>query len=179
MKRRATHVAFVVSLFAALSGCETGQRLYYSMTHRIVRVPTENMLPTIKPGDRAAVDENYYSTNPVRRFDMVTFKLPPEDLVNTQDVNKDTQFLKRVIGLGGETVEIKGGRVYVNGQALEEPFATIPPEAREKFGPVNIPEGEFFLMGDNRANSWDSRYWPKPTLKRQYIVGKVVRIFPQ
>lgn len=179
MKNQAVKIIIVVLLLASLSGCEAGQRLYFAMRHRIVRVPTEAMIPTIKPGDRAAVDENYYSRNPVRRFDLVTFKLPPEDLVDMPQMSRDTEMLKRIIGLGGETLEIKGGRIYIEGQVLDEPFATVPLEARDKFGPVNIPEGEYFLMGDNRVNSWDSRYWPKPTLKKQYIVGKVVEIFPQ
>lgn len=152
------------------------RRLYYAATHKIVRVPTENMLPTIRAGDYAAVDAGYYEKHPVERFDMVIFTLPPENIRDRSGVGKDTVYLKRVVGLGGETLEIKGDRVYVDGRELEEPFETIR-EPLGRFGPVRIPDGEYFLLGDNRPNSEDSRFWPKPTLPKKNLLGKVVEIF--
>ncbi len=180
MKRRARRFILSLPLLLAPAGCDAGRRLYYASAYRIVRVPTGNMVPTVKPGDAAAVDEGYYSGHPVERFDLVTFRLPRENMTEEMEsVGEGTVYLKRVVGLGGETLEIKGGRVYVDGRALEEPFATVPLGAEDAFGPVRIPEGEFFLMGDNRQNSLDGRYWARPTLKKQYILGKVVQIFPQ
>jgi len=165
--------AFVACFCAA--ACRP-RRLYYAATHKIVRIPTENMLPTIKVGDYAAVDTGYYEKHPVERFDMVIFTLSPENIrVDVQGVNKNTVYLKRVVGLGGETLEIKGSRVYVDGRELEEPFETIP-EPHGGFGPVRIPDGEYFLLGDNRPNSDDSRFWPKPTLAKKNLLGKVVEI---
>lgn len=138
------------------------------------------MLPMIRPGDYAAVDMSYYVAHPVRRFEMVVFKLAedniPRDLTES---DRDTIYLQRVVGLGGETLEIKGGRIYINGQQLNESFNTVPLNGRGNFGPVTIPDGEYFLMGDNRPNSMDSRYWARPTLRQQSILGKVVEIFPQ
>ena len=180
MTRRASRLALALPLLFASVGCEVGRRAYYASTHQIVRVPTGNMLPTVKPGDMAAVKEGFYSDHPVQRFDLVMFKLPPENISEEmQGIDENTKYVKRVIGLGGETLEIKGGSIYVDGRPLAEPFATVPLAAADAFGPVKIPVGEFFLMGDNRPNSLDGRYWARPTLKKQYILGKVVEIFPQ
>ena len=178
MKRRAFKLILSLPLLFTSGGCDAGRRLYYASTHQVVRVPTGNMEPTIKPGDMAAVDTGYYSGHPVQRFDLVMFKLAPEN-ISPEMEGMDTVYLKRVVGLGGETLEIKGGGVYIDGRALEEPFTAIPSDAREEFGPLKIPAGEFFLMGDNRPNSLDGRYWARPTLKQQQLLGKVVKIFPQ
>ena len=175
------HVLLIVVALACscLAACVSPRKFYYAATHKIVRIPTENMLPTIKVGDHAAVDMGYYDKHPVERFDMVVFTLPPENVSDIPGVNKDTVYLKRVVGLGGETLEIKDGRVYVDGRALEEPFATVPLEPINKFGPLRVPEGEYFLLGDNRPNSADSRYWPRPTLPKRNLLGKVVEIFTE
>src|SRR5205085_10281928 len=114
--------------------------LYGAATRRTVTVATEVMSPTFKPGDRLVVDAVFYVSNPVRRFDVVLYKPPAENVPDWPGVNKDALYIHRVIGLGGETLEIKGGRVYVNGQALDEPFATVPLDVREHYGPLRIPE---------------------------------------
>lgn len=132
------------------------------------------MLPNIRPGDLGAVDQTYYSNKSLERFDIVLLKHPEPNL-NLEGA--DMVIVKRVVGLGGERLEIRGGRVYINGKELEEPFAIIK-DASEDFGPVSIPEGEYFFLGDNRPNSFDSRYWAKPTANKSYILGKVIEIFP-
>lgn len=84
-------------------------------------------------------------------------------------------YVKRVIGLPGDTVEIHDGAVWVNGQKLAEPYLDEPMSARERFGPVKVPEKSYFVMGDNRENSYDSRFWgcvPRPA-----IIGTPVMIY--
>ena len=79
--------------------------------------------------------------------------------------------MKRVIGLPGETVEIKGGEVYIDGEVLEEPYLDV--ETIGDFGPYEVPEESYFMMGDNRNDSQDSRYWNNTFVKRNKILGKV------
>ena len=112
-----------------------------------------------------------------RRGDVVVFKYPDEP---------ERDFIKRVIGLPGETLELRNKKVYINGQPLDEPYvhflepATEGQEVtsfdvRERYGPVRIPDGQYFVMGDNRDNSQDSRYWG--FLPRHYIKGKALMIY--
>jgi signal peptidase I len=164
----------LIVLLVAFSGCEAGRRFYYSATHKVVRFPTGNMQPTIQPGDYGAVNPAYYADKPVNRFDIVLLKHPqPNPILEGEDMI----IVERVVGLSGERIEIRGGRVYINEKELNEPFETIK-DSSESFGPINIPEGEYFFLGDNRPNSFDSRYWDRPTVNKDYLRGKVVEIFP-
>ena len=184
-KSPTTKLVLPALLAAWLAGCGLPAReLPYALTHQIARVPSEGMSPTIKPGDHVAIKVGFYDDRPVQRFDIVAYKQRPENLPHVEGFDEETIALSRVIGLGGEKVELKEGKVFVNGRLLDEPFETVPlppPDPRRDPGRpvVFVPPGEYFLMGDNRPNSFDGRYWEMPTLAKRYIHGKVTDIFPQ
>lgn len=130
-----------------------------------VQVPTSSMEKTIAEGSRLIVNRTAYWTSRPERGDIVVFPCP----------DTGERYIKRIIGLSGETIEGKGGSVYIDGQQLEEPYLTS--EEQDDFGPFKIPEGQYFMMGDNRNHSWDSRYWSTPFVKGSDIVGKAVAIY--
>ncbi|MDR1603417.1 MAG: signal peptidase I [Gracilibacteraceae bacterium] len=131
-------------------------------------VPTGSMLPTIQLNDRLFVDKLFYKMQGIDRGDIIVFHAP-------ENVTEEKDMVKRVIGLPGETLEIKGGLVYINEQALNEPYVAEAPNYT--FGPVAIPEEAYFVMGDNRNRSLDSHVWG--FLADSYITGRIwVRYYP-
>ena len=139
-----------------------------------VVIPTGSMLNTIQEGDRIIASRLAYINEDPQRYDIIIFKYPDDE----------TQlFAKRIIGMPGETIEIKNGVVYItdrNGETTKArtDFITncVP---TGDFGPYTVPLGSYFVMGDNRNDSWDSRYWDNKTVKRDKIIGKVkFRYFP-
>jgi len=113
----------------------------------------------------------------VRRGDILVFKFPEEP---------ERDFIKRTIGLPGETIELRNQTVFVNGQPLTEPYASylFPPadetqtdgfDIRRKYGPVTVPDGHYFMMGDNRDDSQDSRFWG--FLPASYVKGRALFIY--
>jgi signal peptidase I len=147
-------------------------------------IPSQSMEPTLQVGDRILVNKLSYHLHAVGRGDIVVFRRPPleEQTCSGPEVN---DLVKRVVGLPGETISLHDGAVEINGRPLAEPELpvgdlTTPGPGATPFSldkPYRIPAGEYFMMGDNRAASCDSRYWgPIP---RSLIVGKVdVRIWP-
>jgi signal peptidase I len=127
-----------------------------------------SMQPTLVEGQRLIVGKAAYWFTAPQRGDIVIVHPPKE-------IDPDSEYVKRLIGLPGDTVEVKGGTVYINGVPLVEPYVKSP--ARSVFSPYLVPENHYFLMGDNRNNSNDSRSgW---TVTRQDIVGKAwLRIWP-
>ncbi len=134
-------------------------------------IPSESMVPTLKVGDRVLVNKLSYRLHDVNRGDLVVFKAPPgTETAQIRDL------VKRVVGLPGETVEGRGGRIYIDGRRLAEPY--LPAGVMSKdFGPEKVPDGRYFVLGDNRQFSKDSTYFH--SIKRSEIVGRVfVRIWP-
>lgn len=137
-------------------------------------IPTGSMLNTIQEGDRIIASRLAYINDEPQRYDIIIFKYPDDE----------TQlFAKRIIALPGETIEVKNGIVYItdkngNKSTARTDFITncIP---TGNFGPYTVPLGSYFVMGDNRNDSWDSRYWDNKTVKKEKIIGKVkFRYFP-
>ena len=154
------------------------------------KIPTGSMENNLLIGDHLLVNKFIFGptplaigravlpVRPIHRGDILVFKYPEEP---------DRDFIKRVIGLPGETIELKNKKIYVNNQPLEEPYVHFltPPSSdyqevtsydlRERFGPVTVPADKYFVMGDNRDNSQDSRYWGY--LPRDYVKGKALVIY--
>ena len=136
-------------------------------------IPSASMEPTLAIGDRVFVNKLSYDFHSIRRGDIVVFTLPPGESAGP-DIN---DLIKRVIGLPGETIQSVGNQIWINGKPLAEPWlpaGTVlgPPVPRQV-----IPPGRYFLMGDNRSNSRDSRYFQP--IPGNLIVGRAfVRIWP-
>jgi signal peptidase I len=150
------------------------------------KIPSGSMIPTLLIGDHILVNKFIYGTtipftdkrililrNP-ERGDIIVFKYPE---------NPKKDFIKRVIGTGGDVIEEKNKAVYVNGRVLNEPYAVHsdtsmkPPgnDPRDNFGPIKVPKGKLFVMGDNRDQSYDSRYWGFVDLKE--VLGEAIIIY--
>jgi signal peptidase I len=136
-------------------------------------IPSESMLPTLQVNDHLVVEKLSYRFNDPERGDIIVF-MPREEL-QQQNPSFRNAFIKRVIGLPGETVEVFGGRVYVNGVALDEPYTAAAPSY--VWGPAVVPDDAYLVLGDNRNNSLDSHFWGY--VPRQNIIGRAaVRFWP-
>lgn len=128
-------------------------------------IPSGSMEPTLQPGDRIIVEKVSYRFREPWRGEIVVFKYP---------LDPDLTYVKRLIALGNERIEINGNHLYINAQRLDEPYLS-PGTYTKDFGPEKVPPGHFFVMGDNRSDSCDSRFWgPFP---RENLVGRAVLIF--
>jgi signal peptidase I len=143
------------------------------------KVTTLSMSPTLNPGDAFTVNPFAYKSNPIERFDIVVFEAP-DDMKKLLGVSGEMRFVMRVIGLPNEKVEIKDNKIYINDKLLDEPFEKVVDEKDKKkdFPAVKIPENEYFLLGDNRPNSNDSRHYKLITIKKEVIYSKVLEIYP-
>ena len=136
-------------------------------------IPSVSMVPTLEVGDRIIVSKISTSIGTIHRGDIIVFARPPAESCGGGDV---TDLVKRVIGLPGETISSQGNKILINGKVIDQHWKTTRPLGRE-IGTVKIPKGQYFMMGDNRSASCDSRYWG--TLPKRYVVGKVIlRIWP-
>lgn len=133
-------------------------------------IPTGSMIPTLQENDRVVVNKLSYKLHGVGRGDIVVFTTPPGVPEDYKDL------VKRVVGLPGDTVEGLNGKVFVNGKVLDESYL---PEgtATSQFGPQKVPAGTYWVMGDNRGNSTDSRSFG-PIPKRTIVGHAVLRIWP-
>ena len=160
---------FVVQAFKIPSGSMENNLLIgdHLLVNKFVLGPTSSAL------ERALLP-----IGTIKRGDVLVFKYPEEP---------ERDFIKRIIGLPGDTIELRQKKVYINGQPLDEPYVHFlePPgsgsteitslDVRERYGPVTVPADQYFAMGDNRDNSQDSRYWG--FLPRDYIKGRALLIY--
>jgi signal peptidase I len=160
---------FVVQAFKIPTGSMENNLLVgdHLLVNKFVFAPTES-----------AIERALLPTQPIRRGDVIVFKYPEEP---------ERDFIKRVIGLPGETLEMRHKRIYINGSPIDEPYVHFlqPPssvdqevasyDVRERYGPVTVPPDQYFVMGDNRDNSQDSRYWG--FLPRDYVKGKALMVY--
>jgi signal peptidase I len=153
------------------------------------KIPTGSMEPNLLVGDHLLVNKFIFapSASPaerlllpmreIRRGDVIVFKFPEEP---------ERDFIKRVVGLPGDTIEMRQRQVYINGTRADEPYAhylfpqgegdeSTTHDVRERYGPVTVPTEHYFMMGDNRDNSQDSRYWG--FLPAHYVKGRALMIY--
>ena len=140
------------------------------------KIPSGSMIPTLLVGDHLLVNKFIYKFTEPTRGDVIVFKYPDDPSRN---------FIKRIIGVGGDSIEVRDKVVYVNGEEQKEPYVQhISPEilparynSRDNFGPVTVPPNSYFMMGDNRDSSLDSRFWENRFVNRRAIVGKAFIIY--
>lgn len=150
-----------------------GIALAISFTVRIyvaeaVEIPSGSMIPTLHINDRLFI-EKLTDTQDLKVGDIVVFYPPVK--------GNEERFIKRLIGVGGDTIEIKDGELYRNEELVVEPY--IKDRMDYEFGPITVPKGQYFFLGDNRNNSFDSHLWDTPFVDEKAIIGKAMfRYYP-
>jgi signal peptidase I len=178
-RHRALREAAVIVLVAVVAAV-----LLRAFVVQTFYIPSGSMEPTLQIGDRIVVNKLSYEFHGVDRGDIVVFSRPPTEDCGGPQVN---DLVKRVIGLPGETISLSGGFVYIDGRRLDEAWLPASEQGITTPGPngtpyslvhpFHIPTGDFFVMGDNRADSCDSRWWGP--ISGSLIVGKVeLRVWP-
>ncbi|PMQ01310.1 MAG: signal peptidase I [Dictyoglomus sp. NZ13-RE01] len=135
--------------------------LIKSFILQISYIPTGSMIPTLNEGEAVLVVRIPYYFREPRRGEIIVFKYP---------LDPSKEYVKRLIGLPGDRVEIKNGEVYVNGQKLVEDY--VKRKSDDNYGPITVPKDSYFVLGDNRPVSVDSRYWG--FVPKKNLVGKAI-----
>lgn len=128
-------------------------------------IPSGSMEPTLYSGDYIGVNKIIYKLSEPKRGDVIVFKYP---------IDPKREFVKRLIGLPGETIQIRDNRVFIDNKIIEQPFLPVGLNY-PNYGPFKIPSGKYFMMGDNRPHSNDSRSWG--TVPQNNIIGKAIFIY--
>jgi signal peptidase I len=152
----------LVAWFKTLASAAVYATLIVTFGFQVARVEGQSMAPTLADQDRLIVNKLAYRVGEPRRGDIVMLYYP---------VNPDKSFVKRVIAEEGDQVRIVDGRVFVNDVPMQDDFVPAEYRSHDDFGPSVIPEGYYFVMGDHRNNSSDSRHWG--FVPKKYIIGRV------
>ena len=160
--------AELVAWVRTLGSAAVYATLIVTFGFQVARVEGQSMAPTLQDQDRLIVNKAVYKLSAPRRGDIVMLYYP---------VNPDKSFVKRVIAEEGDTVKIADGRVFVNDLPLDDSYVPAEYRSHDDWGPQMIPDGYYFVMGDHRNNSSDSRHWGM--VPKRYIIGRVqVRWWP-
>ena len=152
----------VVAWLKTLASAAVYATLIVTFGFQVARVEGLSMAPTLDDQDRLIVNKLIYRLSVPRRGDIVMLYYP---------VNPDKSFVKRVIAEEGDQVRIVDGRVFVNDVPMQDDFVIPEYRSHDEFGPTVVPEGYYFVMGDHRNNSSDSRHWGM--VPKKYIIGRV------
>lgn len=148
--------------------------ILFKVLFGLVTVPSTSMENTIPKNSLSFMIRDKLIWSGYNRRDIIVFQPSPE---NSDVIDENNPFMvKRIVGIAGDTVEIRDGVTYVNGIQYEEPWLAEVPASLD-FGPYEVEEGKLFVMGDNRNHSVDSRYWIDPYVDIDSVIGKVVYVF--
>jgi signal peptidase I len=171
-RRRRALIETVVTLLVAvlLAG------LLRAFVFQVFWIPSASMTPTLNINDRVLVQKAFFSSRDVHEGDIVVFTHPPLDQCPGPQAG---DLVKRVIALPGQTIYSSGNSIYINGRLLAEPYLPqndpLGPSIASRQHPYLVPPGEFYLLGDNRDDSCDSRYWGP--IHGSSIIGKVILVW--
>lgn len=183
--RRDRRVRGVIEWVAVLGGAVVVALLVRTFLFTTFWIPSGSMEPTLmgqERRDRVVVNRLSYKFHDVNRGDIIVFDLPPGQSVDDVDGQEVNELIKRVIGLSGETVELRDGHVYIDRVRLEEPYLPDGTKTTPMCGEgsrFTVPEDSVFVMGDNRAGSRDARCWATHSVPESTIVGRAfIRVWP-
>ena len=170
LRRALVETGVIIAVAVLLAG------LVRTFAFQTFWIPSASMVPTLGVYDRVLVQKAFFSWRDVREGEIVVFSHPPLDNCPGPE---EGDLVKRVIALPGQTIYSSGNSIYVNGRLLAEPYLPqydpLGPPIASSQHPYRVPPGDFYVLGDNRADSCDSRYWGP--LKGSSIIGKVVLTF--
>lgn len=150
--------------------------LLFRVLFGLVNVPTTSMANTIPPHSLSLMLRSRLLIGELQRGDIIVFQPTALNTDTGKAEDSTIPVVKRIVGMPGDTVEIKSGVVYINGEIYEEGWLAEEPD-KQDFGPYVVPEDCYFVLGDNRNHSVDSRYWVDPYVNAENVIGKVFYTF--
>ena len=187
---KGTFIEETISFFKTLAVFLAAAFLLKASVVEAFKIPSGSMLPTLQIGDQILVSKFSYGLRiPLRNETIFDFAAPqrgdvvvftrPDDASTPNEDESSINIIKRVVGLPGDTIEVRGTRVFINNQPYLEPYARweLGGIREGNFGPDKVPPGHVLLLGDNRDHSRDSRFWDSPFLPINRIKGRALMIY--